>query len=333
MHNRDLVARYRPAALEALKAFPVTPDQVELVSLSENVTFRVTDSATGTAYVLRLHRPGYQTLAGLNAERAWTRALSKAGIATQRGVRTRGGDYFHEVEIGHTGERRFAGMTEWTEGTLFGDHLSDNAGTTERKRCFQQIGALAARIHNQSSAWTPPDDFERPHYDSDGLLGEHPHWGRFWEHPNLTTAEKELLLQARTALQDVLRSYPAEPATYGLIHADLDPDNILVKDNQVTLIDFDDAGFGWHLYELASALLSEVDAPDFPDIRQALLEGYCETRALADNDLALLSAFLLIRGMATIGWYGGRPEFHGSAYFIELKTWVLDQCATFDPPV
>lgn len=332
MHDRDAIERYRPAALEALKAFPVTPDQVEAVSLSENVTFRVSDGVTGTAYVLRLHRPGYQTLAGLNAERAWTRALAQAGIATQRGVRTRGGDYFHEIDIEHAGERRFAGMTEWVEGTLLNDYMSDDPDTLARQRCFRQIGAVAARIHNQSSTWTPPEDFERPHYDADGLLGEQPHWGRFWEHPELDAAEAELLLHAGARLRYVLKSCPVNPATYGLIHADLEPDNILVRDNQITLIDFDDAGFGWHLYELASALLPEVEAPDFPAVRQAVLDGYCDIRALSDKDLALLPAFLLIRGLATIGWYADRPEFHGSADLGALKAWVLDQCASLDQP-
>jgi Ser/Thr protein kinase RdoA (MazF antagonist) len=313
-----------------LQAFPVTPDRVEAVALSENVTFRVTDRARDSAYVLRLHRPGYQTLAGLNAERAWTRALGKAGIATQSGVRTRDGDYFHEVKIAHTGERRFAGMTEWVEGTLLNEHMGDNADTAERQRCFEQVGVLAALIHNQSSTWTPPADFERPHYDADGLLGENPHWGRFWEHPDLGAAEAGLLLQARARLRDVLRSCPVNPSTYSLIHADLDPDNILVRDNRVTLIDFDDAGFGWHLYELAAALLSEVGAPDFPAVRQALLDGYRKIRALADQDLALLPTFLLIRGLATVGWYADRPEFHGLAELDELKDWVLQQCARLD---
>ena len=41
------------------------------------------------------------------------------------------------------------------------------------------------------------------------------------------------------------------------IHADLHAGNILVRDGGVTVIDVDDAGFGWHVYELAVALLME----------------------------------------------------------------------------
>ena len=57
MNNDAVAARYIPAAVEALKAFPINPSRTELVMLSENVTFRVTNADDGAPYVLRLHRP------------------------------------------------------------------------------------------------------------------------------------------------------------------------------------------------------------------------------------------------------------------------------------
>ena len=331
MNNGAVAARFRPAALEALKAFPVKSAQVELVSLSENVTFCVTDSDTAAKYVLRLHRPGYQTLDGLNSERVWTAALATVGIATQTPLLSNTGQNFHLVNIPETGEQRYAGMTQWVEGTLLSDHLGVGATLENRQNCFRQIGVLAAKIHNQSSEWTTPPGFERPHYDTDGLLGEAPHWGRFWEHPSLTATERALLLHTRGQIRDVLQAYPPTTAIYGLIHADLDPDNILVHEDRVTLIDFDDAGYGWHLYELAAALISEIGEPDSPNICEALLAGYCEHRALSERDLALLPMFVLVRGMVMIGWYGERPEVEALEYFDELKAAVLTRCEAFRP--
>jgi Ser/Thr protein kinase RdoA (MazF antagonist) len=331
MNNDTVAARFLPAALEALKAFPVKSTQVELVSLSENVTFRVTDCDTGAKYVLRLHRPGYQTLESLNSERVWTTDLAKVGIATQTPLRSNTGQHFHLVNIPEAGEQRYAGMTQWVEGTLLADHLGPGRSLEECRNCFRQIGGLAAKIHNQSSEWPTPAGFERPHYDIDGLLGEAPHWGRFWEHPSFTASEQALLLRTRGQIRDVLQTYPPTTTIYGLIHADLDPDNILVHEDRVTLIDFDDAGFGWHLYELAAVLISEIGEPDFPNICEALLAGYCEYRTLSERDLALLPMFVLIRGMAMIGWYGERPEIEASEYLDELKAAVLTRCAAFKP--
>ena len=58
--------------------------------LAENVTFKVTDRA-GSAYVLRLHRPGYHTLDELVSERAWIRGLAEAGIDVPTGLPARDG--------------------------------------------------------------------------------------------------------------------------------------------------------------------------------------------------------------------------------------------------
>ena len=333
MNNDVVAARYMPAAVKALKAFPINPSRTELVMISENVTFRVTNGDDGAPYVLRLHRPGYHTLAGLNSERIWTGALAEAGIATQAPVLTHDARYFHQVDIANTNEQRYAGMTEWVEGTVISDYLGADASLEERKRCFHQIGVLAATIHNQSSSWTPPAGFERPSYDSDGLLGEAPLWGRFWEHPGLDRADTKLLQRTRSQIREVLNDFQTASTNFGMIHADLDPANVLVQDGRVTLIDFDDAGYGWHLYELAAAAFAEIEKPGFPDICQALIAGYRDIRALSERDLTLLPMFLLIRGMAFIGWISERPEIDNTDFFRGVKEWTLASCASFKSPM
>ncbi len=79
--DKETVDRtFTPAARAALNFFPIDAGDLTLVSLAENVTFKVTDRRDGGAYVLRLHRPGYHTLDELVSERAWIRALSDAGV-------------------------------------------------------------------------------------------------------------------------------------------------------------------------------------------------------------------------------------------------------------
>jgi hypothetical protein len=40
----------------------------------------------------------------------------------------------------------------------------------------------------------------------------------------------------------------------------------------------------------------------------------------------MLPVFLLIRGMALIGWFHQRPEHAGSTFFAAVKREVLDDC-------
>ena len=164
--------------------------------------------------------------------------------------------------------------------------------------------------------------------DLESLLGETPYWGRFWDHAELTAAEKALLLREREQARATLIAYGERPENFGLIHADLHPENIVYDGEDLALIDFDDAAYGWHLYEIATVLIMDLFAPDFDALRVALLEGYREHRPLSDQDVDLLSAFLLIRGMAIIGWFHQRAEHAGSEYFAEVKKIVFEGCIT-----
>src|SRR5689334_22365188 len=117
--DKEAIGRtFTPAAEAALESFPIDAVDLALVSLAENVTFKVTDRRDGQAYVLRLHRPGYHTLDELVSERAWIRGLAEAGIDVPRAVTARDGRDYVPVTIAATGEQRFAGMLRWTEGRL-----------------------------------------------------------------------------------------------------------------------------------------------------------------------------------------------------------------------
>jgi Ser/Thr protein kinase RdoA (MazF antagonist) len=322
MANETVDPGYMAVARDAVKAFPVSVASIVAMGVSENLTYRVTD-ARGSDFSLRLHRPGYNSLRELESERAWTAALRESGLQVQRALWTLHGDEFVLVDIPALGEQRYAGMTTWLPGELLGDYLENCTDAGERCRLFRNIGSLAARVHNQSRHWQQPPDFERPVLDEDGLLGEQPRWGRFWDHAALTGDEQSLLLATRERLRAALQDYGKDPSRFGLIHADLHPDNLLIDGNQLALIDFDDSAFGWHMYDLASALIEYTTAPDFPELRRALLLGYRDERELALPDEEMLPVFLLLRGMALIGWFHQRPEHAGSVFFSGIKEWVL----------
>ena len=175
--DREAIGRtFTPAAEAALKSFPIDASDLALVSLAENVTFKVTDRA-GAAYVLRLHRPGYHTLEELVSERAWIRALAESDIDVPGALPARDGRDYVPVIVPATGEQRYAGMLRWTEGRLLSHVLGETRDDRVVEDYFAQLGALTAAMHNQASAWQPPSGFTRHALDADGLMGEAPHWG------------------------------------------------------------------------------------------------------------------------------------------------------------
>ena len=78
------------------------------------------------------------------------------------------------------------------------------------------------------------------------------------------------------------------------------------------IIDFDDAGFGWHQYELAVAIFYYQGTPYFDTIRDAIIAGYLTERPLSKADIELLPIFGLIRSMVLLGWIEQRPELDNS---------------------
>jgi len=99
------------------------------------------------------------------------------------------------------------------------------------------------------------------------------------------------------------------------------------------VIDFDDCGFGWHVYDMAVALYQLEGSRRFEALQAAFVRGYRSRRALSDATVALIPMFLLVRGLAVIGWLLQRPEIDASARIAQMKDRVCAQCEAFEPPL
>ncbi|MDH4072603.1 MAG: phosphotransferase [Gammaproteobacteria bacterium] len=326
MGGGDIESRYTKAAWEALAHFPVEAERLSLVSQSENITFRVSVLGGGKDYVLRLHRPGYSSIEELESERIWVRALKETGVAVPCSIETDRGGHYVLVDIPGAAEKRYVGMTTWQEGKPLRNFIESCPDDAEKRRVFRRFGAIAATFHDQSTRWQPPPGFVRRRLDLDALLGEAPFWGRFWEHRDLDEAERELLLHARASMHAALGTYGETPDNFSLIHADFTPDNVIYNDGDLAVIDFDDSAYGWHMYDIASALIECQFGQDCDSLQSAFLDGYRECRPLAQQDIEMFRQFELIRGMAIIGWFHQRPEYAGEAEFEKVRSWVIGEC-------
>lgn len=306
----NLQARFLATAQRAAGEWDLDISAIQLASHSENVVFKLTTVA-GESYALRIHRPGYNSPAELNSELLWTEELRKSKINVPAHLLTRNGQGYAAVALEGTNQLHYVGVLEWVEGELLAG-LIDAAEETDLLNYFEQLGGVIARLHNQATDWTIPEDFTRRAWDEDGLVGDTPLWGRFWLVPQLSPGEGELLNTARKAIYDFLAGYGRPAATYSLTHADLHPRNILVDSKRIQVIDFDDAGFGWHHYEIAVALYDYRYRVNFPVLCDALVHGYRKVRSLAEEVVDLLPVFFLIRSLVILGWINDRKELNSA---------------------
>ena len=286
-------------ALRALRFWGVRDCRPRLIKNRENAVFEVTDTC-GNRAALRLHRPGYQSDAAIRSELTWCEGLAKAGLAVPRPVPTLAGDV-----IAPGG--RVASMVAWCEGVPMGEGGVPLAwGAEEQIRLYHGLGEELARLHEASDALDLPPQFSRVTLDEDALLGDNPVWGRFWENPALSAAQAKLLQDARIRLREILTAHRCAGGDFGLIHADALRENVFVRDGAVSLIDFDDGGFGFRLYDLGVAMSQNWDAPNARHLALALLQGYCARRPISAAARALLPAFTTLRALAYCGWVIGR---------------------------
>jgi len=299
--------RMEDIARTALQHWNLDTAALTLVKYRENAVFKVT--ARDQRYALRVHRPGYHSDAALRSELQWINALADADIEVPRIVPTRAGELFAISPAAGAAAPLQVDLFEWIEGHQLGSVEAGLRGDRQTiGDTYRTIGELAGSVHNHSAGWRPPAGFVRHAWDESGLAGEQPLWGRFWELASLTSRQRTLLATARDRVYRDLAALRKAPASYSMIHADFSPENLLVDGEHVRLIDFDDAGFGWHLFELVTSLYFIMDEPYFDQAREALIYGYRSRRPLADEELALLPLFFLARSFTYVGWVHTRPE-------------------------
>ena len=308
------------AVREALAAWGLQDCPATLIAARENQVFRV-ETADG-ARVLRLHRMGYRSQADLTSELDWMAELTRAGLPVPQPIPTLAGARCITVN------GRLADMLTFLDARPLLANGPEAACTHAG-----QIGATLARLHSVSDRWQKPAGFTRPHWDAAGLFGPAPLWGRFWENPALTPEQSRLFNTFRDcAAQDLASLGPS--LDFGLIHADAVPENVLVGPDHVYLIDFDDGGFGFRLFDLATTA-NRLDRHDpTGTAAQTFLTGYLAARPI---DTAALPLFRALRAMTYVGWVISRRDEPGSAarctrFIVEAEARALAYLAPFQGP-
>jgi Ser/Thr protein kinase RdoA (MazF antagonist) len=297
-----------PADLLAQAALPHYPvgasAQVELCNVSENHTYRVNDPDSGAQYALRVHRPGYRTAQEIDSELAWLDALDSDGAVPTPGVvAARDGRRVVSVAVDGVAPR-YVVLFEWVAGIA--PDLDAGAAAIGQ---FERLGAISARMHRHARAWSRPEGFARPRWDYEHSIGPAGHWGRWQDGLGMGSEELAQLTRLDATIARRLEAYGQAPDRFGLIHADIRLANVLADADGVRVIDFDDCGFSWFMYDFATAVSFMEDHPRVPELREAWVRGYRTESELEPAAEAELDTFVMLRRLLLVAWIGSHHTF------------------------
>lgn len=289
-------------ARRALAHWDLTDNsQLSLLNISENATYRVDNPSLNEPLILRVHRTGYHTINAVRTELAWMKALQKdAGVQTPQAIAATDGEMIKLIETPELNETRMVVMFRFIEG--------QEPDESRLLAPFSRLGKVTAKMHAHAREWQRPPYFERLVWDYQGTLGENGNWGRWQDGPGLNDDALQVLSELDDLVCSRLAKFGSGPERFGLIHADLRLANLLETDNDTRVIDFDDAGLGWFLYDIASALSFMEGREDIGELISAWVAGYREEGFLSDEEVTEIPTFLMLRRLAIIAWIGSHSD-------------------------
>ena len=315
LSTREQVARLRQLAIRALESYPLVKPRLQFIAHGENTTFRVV--ASEEQFLLRVHRPsrhglGVDSVAAIRSELRWLMALrADTDLSVPEPVPTLAGELTTTVSAAGVPEPRTCSVLRWMDGRI---HTA-----SARPVHLRRLGAAMARLHNHADRWVPPEDFVRIRWDWDTLFGDTMEYGgisaaQCWE--LIPDELRAMFHEVAARAGAVMAQLGDAPGVVGLIHADLHLDNALFSRGVVRLIDFDDCGVGYRIYDVAVALWELRHRPDYETLQVALVEGYRQHRPLPASLLAHLDSFIAAREVAVGLWLAGtaqvNPDFRDS---------------------
>ena len=304
------IRRMRQLAETALAAYDLGTVRLTPLMHFFNTTFRIDtcpsspdakQEHSGERYVIRIHRPGTQDASTIQSELLWLLALRHdMGLVVPEPVPTRAGDLVTLAATAGVPEPRQCVVFRWVAGRF----LRATLGAKELER----VGAFLAQLHQHAEHFVIPAGFSRRRWDYEGLrsgaLGTD--LEQSWSH--LSREERVILDAVGEKVQQTMHMLGEGREVFGLIHADFYERNYLFSQGEVHAIDFDGCGWGYYLFDIGVAFSTLLARSDYPDLRQAFLQGYRSVRPLSASHEALLDTFIAARLMCHVLWLAAHVD-------------------------
>ncbi|MFW6368097.1 MAG: phosphotransferase enzyme family protein [Spirochaetota bacterium] len=247
----------------------------------QNWVYQVT--CYGRPIILRVTPASHRSLTQLKAELTIVNALRQRGVRVAAPMRLSGIPTINRVRLRRN--TYFIILFETAPGSTWSEY-------PQREEDFFEAGQILARIHAETEHI--PSAFERPRWDEN-------HYIRIAK--RAIPREKRWVLHKMNEHIEKLREYDETPGEFGLVHGDYQFANMLYSPEGITVIDFDEVEYHWHIYDLAVYIFyyllgsdpSSIDVEANRIVWRRLLQGYESERRLPARLSERLPEFLRLR--------------------------------------
>jgi Ser/Thr protein kinase RdoA (MazF antagonist) len=333
-------------AREALAEYELPDFEIRPVRLTNNAVFEVLtrhgsagqSGAAEAQYALRVHREGYRTFAEIRSELSFLAALAEevrgTRIEVPRPVAARSGELVVTVAGADENDAigsRCCDLLTWVDGTVL------KYGTGLGLAACTLLGEGLARVHRLAEHFEPPPGFELPCWDAATMFSPASPFQPGPMEAFLSPQAWALFQEVAARTQEVLARLDAIPGQLGITHNDYILINALFRRSargwRLGILDFDDLGWGYFLYDLAPILGNLFDYPDaYRRLRRAFLDGYRSIRPLPRELEAYLPVLMGARHAVTLTWLAAKHRRGETDLPIErhvaIRVSEMDRCLT-----
>jgi len=291
-----------------LSQYGIEASSVENVNHSFNSSFKVTD-VRGNDYALRINLASAKKPEEVLAEMQWLEALAFEGsVSAPEPVRTTNDELLIQTYFDPLKTETTAVLFKWIEGDEAGEEITDGQ-LFELGQSMAKLQLFAETLEFKNPASLPlinstmmnSEDLltqSQPEQINDKLYGD--------------------ILKALAITDEVNARLSAETKLLP-IHADMHAGNVIVNNGKLSIIDFDDAGIGLPIQDLA---ISNYYIRDNTEQEKHLKAGYASIKELPKISEADYEALLLSRLVVLINAVLGMT----SAEIIEFLPTFLKRC-------
>lgn len=301
-----------PLALGSLIAEKYNLADVRCTFLLRGVGDTYLVETSGDRFVCRIYRSSHRSLPQIQEEVTLLLALKAANVAVSYPITDTAGETIQQLPA-----------TEGIRGMVLFSYAPGRSVKPLNENQLKSLGREMARFHNVSSTIKRGDS--RWHFDTDTTL-----FKPLQQLAPFFSGDPE----SYACLQEIahrvagrLSQLDASNCPTGYCHFDFLPKNIHFDGDTITLFDFDFAGYGWVVNDLAvfwqhlaiEVFTRRMEEKAMKETFATLLESYREHRSLSAGELAAVPYLALGFWLFYMGFHTTHDQFYAQLAPAHLK--------------